>query len=792
MLGMLCYRLAVVYCRAVLAGGYRWRVVCSAIVAFAALMATSPAALASPPACSGGTQISGATAVLTCSYTGGLQEYTVPSGVSSVTLDVRGAQGGNSVLGDGGDGGEESGALSVSPGEALTILVGGQGAGGGLFAAGSGGYGGGGSGGYGGTYGGSGGGGGSFVFDGSDNLVLAAGGGGGSGNESCDYNSNTGGGGGDDGATAGCPGGGWGASPGGPGAGGSGGGDSGVGGSGGGPAFWNSNTGDPSPGTGGGGAGGTYGGGGGGGGYFGGGGGDEEGGGGASGFASGQLGNPGQNGGDQSGNGVITISYATKLTPSISTTQDPQSAPVGSAIGDVATISGGYDPSGTVTFNLYNNPSAIGTPLFTDTESLSDGSATSAAYVPTVTGGDYWVATYNGDANNNAVSTGTGSGPVVIEKASPSISTSPKPTSASVGSSIADVATVSGGYDPSGAVTFKLYTNSTATGASGTPLFTDTEPLSNGSATSTAYTSTMAGSDYWVVTYDGDADNNSALSAAVVLIGKASPSISVHAPSSGAAGDAIPASVISASLSSGFSPSGTITFTVVGPQSVAPTSCGSGGTTLGTASVPGSGTYHPAVGFTPASPGDYWWYANYGGDNNNDVADSGCGGAMSEMVVAANTLVAPAPPAPSALPVLSALHVSPSKFVLAGRLVKGRCVPATRANRNRGGCTRPVSLHITYRLNVPAHVAITIARKLPGSLVDGRCVAETHKDLRPCSRLVSLRGALATNGEQGANSFTFNGIIGQTLQPDTYELSATASISGHTDAPQTITFTLTA
>jgi hypothetical protein len=67
-----------------------------------------------------------------------------------------------------------------------------------------------------------------------------------------------------------------------------------------------------------------------------------------------------------------------------------------------------------VTFNLYDNPNGTGTPLFTDTESLVNGVATSAGYTATATGTDYWVATYNGDSNNSPVSSGNGDEPVTI------------------------------------------------------------------------------------------------------------------------------------------------------------------------------------------------------------------------------------------------------------------------------------------------------------------------------------------------------------------------------------------
>src|SRR6185437_11762318 len=132
----------------------------------------------------------------------------------------------------------------------------------------------------------------------------------------------------------------------------------------------------------------------------------------------------------------------TPATPAINTTQQPAGATVGTPIADKATVSGGFNPTGTVTFNLYSNPNGTGTPLFTDTEALAGGSATSATYVATATGTDYWVATYNGDSNNVSVTSGTKDEPVVVSPATPAINTAQQPATAVVGSSIADKATV--------------------------------------------------------------------------------------------------------------------------------------------------------------------------------------------------------------------------------------------------------------------------------------------------------------------------------------------------------------
>jgi uncharacterized repeat protein (TIGR01451 family) len=198
-----------------------------------------------------------------------------------------------------------------------------------------------------------------------------------------------------------------------------------------------------------------------------------------------------------------------KASPAINTTQQPPTAIVGGSIADKATVSGGFNPTGTVTFNLYNNPNATGPALFTDTEPLVGGMATSAGYTATATGTDYWVATYNGDSNNNAVTSGTALEPVTITPATPSINTSQQPPTATVGTSIADKAMVSGGFNPTGTVTFNLYNNPNATGPA---LFTDTEPLVGGMATSAGYTATATGTDYWVATYNGDSNNNAVTS----------------------------------------------------------------------------------------------------------------------------------------------------------------------------------------------------------------------------------------------------------------------------------------
>lgn len=61
------------------------------------------------------------------SYTGAVQQWIVPAGVTSVLIECWGAQGQNDDDALGGRGGYAKGNLTVSPGEVLNIYVGGQG-----------------------------------------------------------------------------------------------------------------------------------------------------------------------------------------------------------------------------------------------------------------------------------------------------------------------------------------------------------------------------------------------------------------------------------------------------------------------------------------------------------------------------------------------------------------------------------------------------------------------------------------------------------------------------------------
>ena len=483
-----------------------------------------------PPPCPAPV-ITGTTAVVTCSYVGTTaQTWTGPAGVNQATFDVFGAQGG---IGIGGLGGETKETLAGISGTTFSVVVAGQGGTTSCFGGtGAGGFGGGGEGGFGACSGG-GGGGGSWVSDAGFHLLIAGGGGGGADCFSL-YNASGGAGGGLSGTQGQAAGLSQSFSGGAPGT-----------QSGGGVATFAGGSG----GSGQGGAGATSpgscedGSGGGGGGYFGGAGGENStGGGGGSGFAAAPLAAI-FNTGVQSGNGVVTFTYT--LPASTSATSVTVTPSGSTALGDGGTlsdtltvtgVSGGPTPTnaaGGVAFYVCQVSTsstlapgvcpATGAP-FDATEILSGSgdtaTATSNPFTPTSTGTWCFSATYGGDADYAGSADNTTEGNadanecVLIGPASPSITTTPSATSITLGPTpptLKDTAVLSGGYEPTGTITFTLHN------PGGTLVDTETVTVSgNGSYTTpTGYTLPTTGTDtgtyQWDASYtSGNANNSNA------------------------------------------------------------------------------------------------------------------------------------------------------------------------------------------------------------------------------------------------------------------------------------------
>ncbi len=215
-------------------------------------------------------------------------------------------------------------------------------------------------------------------------------------------------------------------------------------------------------------------------------------------------------------------------TPAIATTPVGTPGLVGTSISDVATVTGsGSSPTGTVIFKLFapSNPNcnSDGTaPVFTSSPvtlvatAPHVSTATGPSYTTTATGTYHWVAAYSGDGGEtyNPVRSNCADEGVVISNAAPTIATS-QSAGGNLGVALSDTATVSGGFSPTGTVTFTLFPPSSPT-CSGSPVYTSpAETLSGGKANSGSYTTGAAGGSgtyRWIATYSGDADNSSVAS----------------------------------------------------------------------------------------------------------------------------------------------------------------------------------------------------------------------------------------------------------------------------------------
>ena len=326
--------------------------------------------------------------------------------------------------------------------------------------------------------------------------------------------------------------------------------------------------------------------------------------------------------------------------PGLGTNANPGNVTLSSSsppnLTDAATLTGGYSPTGTITFNLYA-PSGV-VPIDTEIVSASGNGTytTPVGYTLPTTGtvaGTYqWVATYSGDGNNTGVASVKGNEPVVVAPATPLISTTPTPSDATLTSGsppiLKDSATLTGGFHETGNLVFSLYAPG---GVS--PAYTETVTVSGNGTYSTpvGYTlptsGTVIGTYQWVAAYSGDANNTSLTSA------NGNEPVQVHAANPGLGTNANPGNVTlssssppiltdAATLTGGYSPTGTITFNLYAPSGVVPIH-----TEIVSAS--GNGTYTTPVGYTLPTTGTvagtYQWVATYSGDGNNNGVASAMG-----------------------------------------------------------------------------------------------------------------------------------------------------------------------
>ena len=193
-----------------------------------------------------------------------------------------------------------------------------------------------------------------------------------------------------------------------------------------------------------------------------------------------------------------------KASPTIST-QASAGGPVGTSVTATATVSGGSGLTGEVRFGLFSDATCA-TQVFTSTTDLVGTTATSEAFSPTAPDTYYWSAHYLGDAGNEEALSDCQTS-VTITEANPTISTQAS-AGGPLGTAVTDTATLAGGANPTGDVTFRLFSDANCTAQ----VFTSTDGLSGGTATSGSFTPASPGTYRWTAVYNGDANNNTATS----------------------------------------------------------------------------------------------------------------------------------------------------------------------------------------------------------------------------------------------------------------------------------------
>ncbi|HEY3435544.1 MAG TPA: hypothetical protein VGK41_07810 [Solirubrobacterales bacterium] len=313
--------------------------------------------------------------------------------------------------------------------------------------------------------------------------------------------------------------------------------------------------------------------------------------------------------------GLLLSVSAPAAPPSL--TVEGTAAVIGGSIHATAALTESPGASGDISFEVFSSDDCSGPALDQSSVTVSgEGEYDSEDFEPTVAGNYYWIADYSGDGENEPAESACGA-ISAVSKASPEMTGNA--TSGAVGTAIQDEVTLSGGFSPSGEVTFSVYAPDDATCE--TPLGTSTATVADDEAVSDDFFPQETGEFRWSADYEGDVNNepfelDCEADGQASSVTKASPGLTGTATSTVVVGSTITDQV---TLSGGFSPGGQIVFRAYGPGDA---TCGGTPAYEATVSAGGNGPYSPA-GFAPG-PGVYRWTVDYAGDGNNETAELEC------------------------------------------------------------------------------------------------------------------------------------------------------------------------
>jgi hypothetical protein len=283
------------------------------------------------------------------------------------------------------------------------------------------------------------------------------------------------------------------------------------------------------------------------------------------------------------------------------------------------TTTGGLSPS---TFSLSNGGSRtyvdVNSGSYSVTESAPPAGWTFDSLVCTASGAGTSVSTTGPTANITMAGDGLVDCTYTNKtKVSPTITTLLSTTSAPVGSSVHDSATLSGATaNAGGTATYTVYSDA---GCSLDARDAGTKTVTNGVVPdSDSLVFNTAGTFYWQVVYSGDANNNPATSVCtseIVVITKIQPGMTT-------AQTLLPndSSTLSGATAGA---GGSITFNLYSP---ADATCAGTPALTQTVPVSGNGSYTTTnTTFFVTDVGTWRWLVTYSGDANNEPTSSACG-----------------------------------------------------------------------------------------------------------------------------------------------------------------------
>jgi hypothetical protein len=308
----------------------------------------------------------------------------------------------------------------------------------------------------------------------------------------------------------------------------------------------------------------------------------------------------------------------------------------GASAYDTASVSGvsGFTPTGTLTYDLYDNGACSGEAARTQTVTLSGGAVPSSDATGALAPGSYaYEASYSGD-DNYLPATGSCETFAVLESPAATATVvydagqgTPWNGTEVTGASAYDTASVSGvsGFTPTGTLTYDLYDNGACSREAAR---TQTVTLSGSAVPDSSSTAPLAAGTYgFEAAYSGDMNYLASTSTCEEFF--VAPA---HAPMSTLVYDAAHRSpwngteVIGASAYdtatvtgiTGFDPTGSVTYSLFGNRT-----CSGGATSTDTVTLT-----HGAVPNSRATgaltDGSYSFAAAYAGDSNYDSSASPC------------------------------------------------------------------------------------------------------------------------------------------------------------------------